>query len=279
MTTATRVLVDGEATGRLSTSDRGFQFGDGLFETIAVKHGRPCHWQAHLDRLAVGCHRLGLPVPDSRRIEGEVAELCRQQVDGVLKIYWTAGDSARGYRRPARVAPRLVVQLADWPTRPEGNWTIGLCSHRWSENTALAGIKHLNRLDQVLASSELQETDCEEGLMLAQDGRVVSGTMSNLFVQRGSGLATPAIDTAGIRGVTRGLVMSIAAAIGRPVTEARIEPGDLAKADVLYLCNSVIGVIRVGTFDKHCFDPGFDEHPAITRGRERCYCEDMERAP
>lgn len=265
MTTA--VLVDGEPVHQLNVSDRGLQFGDGLFETLAVADGRPCQLHAHIDRLEKGCRRLHLAIPDRRRLEDDITKVCRQCADGVLKIYWTAGDSARGYRRPATVTPRLVIQLSERPRSQTRAWKIVTCSHRWSENPVLTGIKHLNRLDQVLASSELNGTDCQEGLMLGQDGRVVSGTMSNLFVQAGDLLSTPVIDTAGILGVTRSLVMCAANDIGRAVVETRIGLEDLATADALYLCNSLIGIIRVGAFGDRVFDPQLDEHPAIDRGR------------
>jgi 4-amino-4-deoxychorismate lyase len=192
------VLVEGVEADGDCLFERAFQFGDGLFETVAVVDGNPCLWNAHMARLAEGCRRLRLPEPDFRLLAEEARRLCAGHRRVVLKVFWTAGRSQRGYRRPAPVAPRRMLQCSEWPGGVEGrSWELRRCAYRLGENPALAGIKHLNRLDQVVARAEWKDADFSEGLLLGQDGRVVCGTMSNIFVQRGDVLFTPVIDGAG----------------------------------------------------------------------------------
>ena len=144
------------------------------------------------------------------------------------------------------------------------------CTHRLSENPALAGIKHLNRLDQVVARSEWDDAQTGEGLMLGQDGRVVSGTMSNIFVQRDRKLMTPAIDGAGIAGVVRALVLQTGENIATPVLVGAVSLDDVRQADALFLSNSLIGLVRVSRFESIKYDPGISEHAVIAETRRLC---------
>jgi 4-amino-4-deoxychorismate lyase len=265
-------LIDGVAARGGWLSERAFQFGDGLFETIAVIDREPCLWRAHLARLEQGCSRLRLPPPDRDRLAAECAALCAHHLRGVLKLYWTAGRSMRGYRRPVPVQPRYYLSISDWPyAEPPRDWTVRLCGQRLGENPQLAQIKHLNRLDQVIARAEWDQTGIDEGLMCGQDGRVVCGTMSNLYVQRGERLLTPALDGAGIAGVVRGLALELAAAGGFTLETGHVSLGAVRDADALYLSNSLIGVVRVRRFEGRVYDAGLPEHPLMTQTRAACH--------
>ena len=265
-------LIDGVAAAGDCMSERAFQFGDGLFETIAVVDGTPCLWNLHSERLALGCQRLRLSLPDFDVLRAESRVLCAGRARAVLKLYWTAGRSARGYARPSAMRPRRMLRVSDWASGDTGvAWTVRQCRHRLGENPALAQIKHLNRLDQVVARAEWDDPAIAEGIMLGQDGRVVCGTMSNLFLQIGDTLRTPHIEHAGITGVVRRLALELAARDGDPVQEAFISPDDLRAADAVYLTNSLIGVVRVGRFAYTDYDTKLTEHPLMSETRRRCH--------
>ena len=264
------VLVDGVETDAGWLQERGFQFGDGLFETVAIRQGKPCLWHAHLTRLAQGCRRLRLPLPDFPRLAEEASQLCAGSERAVLKIYWTAGRSERGYRRPATLHPQRIVCRSVWPTHP-AEWHLRQCTHRLGENPGLAEIKHLNRLDQVLARAEWDDASVGEGLMLGQDGRVVSGTMSNVFVQRGNELQTSAVAAAGIAGVVRKLVLDAGERLAKDVQVGRVSLQDVHEADVLYLANSLMGLVRVDRYENIEYRASVETHQAVVEARRLCH--------
>lgn len=241
---AMRALVDGEPADAQWLTERGFQFGDGLFETIAVIDGGACLWDAHLARLVEGCRRLDLPVPDAVRLRDWAETLCAGRRRAVLKVYWTAGRSGRGYRRPDTLQPRCDMILTTGFDLPDA-WTVRACSHRLGRNPTLAQIKHLNRLDQVIARAEWSDPKIDEGLMLSQDGELICGTRSNLFVQAGSDLLTPVIEAEGVRGVIRQLVLQAATRAGQAVREQKLWLEDLYDADAVFMTNSIVGVVPV----------------------------------
>ena len=264
------VLVDGVETQAAWLQERGFQYGDGLFETVAIRQGKPCLWQSHLARLSLGCRRLGLPLPDFSRLAEEAGRLCAGLERAVLKIYWTAGRSQRGYRRPSALVPQRIVCSSDWPTQP-AVWHLRQCTHRLGENPALAEVKHLNRLDQVVARAEWDDPSIGEGLMLGQDGRVVSGTMSNIFVQKGSELHTPALAGAGIAGVVRTLVLEAGERVAQDVRVGRVSLQDVHEADALYLANSLLGLVRVERYESIEYPASVETHRAVVEARRLCH--------
>ena len=263
------VLVDGVEADAGWLRERAFQFGDGLFETIAILDETPCLWEAHMARLNEGCRRLRLPQPDFKRLAEEGRRLCAGQDRAVLKIFWTAGLSERGYRRPTDIRPQRILRRSNWPQTAQ-RWTVRQCSHRLGENPGLAEIKHLNRLDQVVARSEWGNSRIDEGLMLGQDGRVVCGTMSNVFVQQGQTLLTPAVDGAGIAGVVRHLALETGKRSGNPVCVGAVSLEDVRTADALYLSNSLIGVVRVKRYESIDY-PDISEHAVIAETRRLCH--------
>ncbi|MDJ0739017.1 MAG: aminodeoxychorismate lyase [Gammaproteobacteria bacterium] len=271
-------LIDGAVVASDALDDRAFQYGDGLFETIAVVDGEPCLWHAHMQRLFTGCSRLGLPQPDQRLLLEECRRLAADTRYAALKLYWTAGDSPRGYRRPAAVRPRRILRLTSWePAAGETGWRVRLCRYRLGDNPVLAGIKHLNRLDQVLGRAEWSNGRVDEGLMMSQDGRLMCGTISNLFLQFGEKLVTPRLDTAGVDGVVRGLVLQQATHSRTPVVIRDVAPDDAERADAMYLTSSLAGVVRVNRFESIGYDLGRAEHSLMSATRACCHVADDER--
>jgi len=259
-----RVLIDGEATDRISSLDRGLLYGDGVFETVAVKDAQPRFWLRHMARLHAGCERLGIPSPDGNRLLEESLLIIAGLNRGVLKIIVTRGAGGRGYRPAAKVSPTRIIQLHPWPDYPEfcgeSGVAVRLCRQRLGCNPATAGIKHLNRLEQVLARREWDDPGIQEGLLLDGDERLVEGTMSNLFIIRDRVLMTPGLTRCGVAGVLRTVVMELAA--GLPLQVQIKAPGlpDLWRANEVFLTNSVIGIWPVVAVDGHPFQKG-----AVTR--------------
>ena len=232
----------------LSTQDRGLAYGDGLFETIAVRNNIPCFWADHMQRLAEGCERLGFPLPDLTVIEKKAIALCEESEDrpAVLKIILTRGLGGRGYRAPENPDPWYGMSLYHAPEYPQARYSEGIracvCETRLASSPSLAGIKHLNRLEQVLARQEFGD-ECQEGLMLDGMGRVIEGTMSNLFLLCDDALLTPEINDCGVNGVTRRRLLEWARQQGiecRVSQEVSLE--QVFSADALFVCNSVIGL-------------------------------------
>lgn len=255
-----RCLVDGVPEQRLPVTDRGLSFGDGLFETLLVRDGRPCQWRRHWDRLDQGCRRLGLPPPREAVLTDEARELLRGVDSGVLKVLVTRGVGGRGYAAPTDARPRRILLLfpaPDYPPEWQGRGVaVRICSTPATHNPALAGLKHLNRLDSVLARAEWSETEIAEGLMAGPEGDIVGGTMSNLFLWDGSRLLTPKVDRCGIAGTVRALTMELAANRGIPCLEARLSLTDLLTGRGLFLTSSLLGVWPVRRLDRRAYDPG-----------------------
>ena len=247
------MLINGQASEQISVDDRGLLYGDGLFETLAVVSGRPCLWAPHMRRLETGCRRLGLPRPDAELLWEESHRVIPQHAAGVLKILVTRGRGPRGYRPPGDPLPTRILQFAlqpgDADPPPASGVKVRYCSIRLGRNPALAGIKHLNRLEQVMARAEWEDPKIAEGLMLDTEGLVVEGTMSNLFLVRNGGLATPRLDRCGVAGIMRARVIALARGLGIPVEETDLRPPDVSAANGAFLCNSLIGLWPVRLVD------------------------------
>jgi 4-amino-4-deoxychorismate lyase len=241
-----RILIDGQPAVTIDALDRGLAYGDGLFRTIRVNGGQPLFWDRHVDHLTTGCKRLGIPAIDPRTLATEGASLFADGGDGVLKIIITRGVGGRGYRPPDQPTPTRMLARFALPLAPTlvNGVRVRLCTTRVATQPATAGIKTLNRLDQVLARAEWSDAETFEGLMLDSEGFIVGGTMSNLFLIQGNRLLTPLIDRAGIAGIMRAAVLD-ACGNGFETMEARLSISALDYANEAFLTNSVIGVVPI----------------------------------
>jgi len=216
--TQVRLLVNGQDIDTVSALDRGLQYGDGLFETLPVINGRPLHWQRHMQRLIHGCGRLGIPLPDVTALTIEAQRLCVGRNRAVLKLIVTRGSGGRGYRCPEHPAPTRIFALHSWPDYPENNWREGvrvrLCRIQLGSNPALAGLKHLNRLEHILARAEWDSDDIAEGLLFDRADHVIEGTMSNLFLVTAGQLVTPELSDCGVAGIMRDMIIESAGPCG-----------------------------------------------------------------
>lgn len=255
-----RCLIDGRAGDRLPVTDRGLAYGDGLFETLAVRDGKPCQWSRHWSRLGLGCERIGLQLPPEAAVAKEVAQLLQGIGHGVLKLLVTRGDGGRGYAPPTQIQCRRILALYPAPGYP-AEWSshgveVRFCRTPATQSRVLAGLKHLNRLDSVLARAEWSDPGIAEGLILGPEGEVIGGTMTNLFLWDGTRLRTPRIDRCGIAGTVRALAIELAARHGVSCTETRLIRADVLQARGLFLTNSVVGVWPVRRLDERRYDPG-----------------------
>jgi 4-amino-4-deoxychorismate lyase len=253
-------LVNGEPTQCLDAADRGLQYGDGVFETLAVRDGTPGHWDRHLARLQEGCGRLGIEPPVPELLWREAHRVCGASARGVLKLIVTRGSGGRGYRAPKPSHPTRILSLHPWPDYPpqwaRGGIAMRVCGTRWSLNQTLAGIKHLNRLEQVLARSEWDNPDIAEGLMLNTRDQVISGTMTNIFLAHDNALITPDLSECGIRGITRARVLEAAADLGMECRVAPLDLEQLRRAQELFVCNSIAGIWPVRRLERMSFPFG-----------------------
>lgn len=227
-----------------------------MFETLAVDDGEPLLLDRHLERMIAGCQRLGISPPTSESLSEQVRRVAQSGGRCVVKLILTRGDGARGYSPHGAGPTRVVAARYSWPERCDElahtGVAVHVCKTRLARNPSLAGIKHLNRLEQVLARAEWDDQRYAEGLMLDTEDRLVEGTMSNVFLVAGGALFTPDLCGCGVAGIIRDVVMELAPPItGRAVNVETLSMSSLAKADEVFLCNSVIGlwpVTRVEQF-------------------------------
>lgn len=245
--------MNGRDCDTVAVQDRGLQYGDGLFETLAIRRGRPRLLDLHMERLAAGCARLGMPMPDNATLRREIDAVV-EAPEQVVKVILTRGPAGRGYRAPQYADPtRIVAGFADPPRgRVAGEGVrVRMCRTRLGHSPSLAGLKHLGRLEQVLARSEWRDQDIGEGLMLDVAGNVVCGTQSNLFVLREGVLLTPVLDLAGVAGVMRRAVLRWAGERCMVAREATLRPPDLREAEEVFLTNALVGAWQVVELDGH----------------------------
>jgi 4-amino-4-deoxychorismate lyase len=227
---------------------------------MAVSAGKPEFWTRHMAKLASDCSGLGIPAPDAALLAADARRLLAGQDRTVLKIIVTRGAGGRGYKPPEQPTPTRIVLLAPWPDYPaalaEQGVMVHLCDTRLGLQPKLAGIKHLNRLEQVLARNEWSDPAISEGLMCDSDGHVVEGVMSNLFVVRDGKLATPELSRCGVAGIMRGLILEAAARRRIDARIADLTLDDVRSADELFLTNSLIGLWPVRAFDGQSYAVG-----------------------
>lgn len=247
-------LINSEVKDSISVFDRGLHYGDGVFETMAVRNGEIALWDDHWERLSEGCLRLSITKPDKISITNDINKLCDNHSDNpddnkhpfIIKLIVTRGVGKRGYRYPEKQNPTHILLSYPIINHPSDFQTKGVavryCDTLISENKQLAGIKHLNRLEQVLARNEWDNTDYQEGLMLNTHGFVVDGTMSNVFAVKGQLIMTPDLSFAGVAGVMRKTILRMCKDLGLELKLTNISPSELEAMDEVFLSNSIFGI-------------------------------------
>jgi len=271
-------MLNGQFTSNISVLDRGLNYGDGLFETLAVVDQKPVMLDEHISRLFNGCEILHINRPDKEKLYNDIINICKESfikvnskdeentaliIDCskalVLKIIVTRGISERGYSFSDDMVANTVLITSTYPRYQTDNWLTGIkariCDTHLSQQKKLAGLKHLNRLEQILARNEWDD-EFTEGLMTDAQGNLVDGVMSNLFLIKNNTLYTPKIDKCGVNGIMRQLVLKLCHSEGMMVQETNISLDMLESADEVFVTNSLIGIWPLKSVDEKQFGTG-----------------------
>jgi 4-amino-4-deoxychorismate lyase len=240
------ILVDGYPADHVPVLDRGFAYGDGVFRTMRAQAGRIAHWPLHYRKLQSDCERLQIACPGEALLRDDLDRVLAREPRCIVRITVTRGRGERGYAGFDAQLPVRVVATAALPAqRPfceDQGVRVRWCRLALSHQPALAGVKHLNRLENVLARREWNETTIAEGLLCDAQGNAIGGTMSNLFILEGTRLVTPVLDRCGVAGVQRERLLGMGKHGGLDTTIEPVARDRLLAADQLYLVNSVIGL-------------------------------------
>ena len=248
---------NGKPVATAGIDDRAFQYGDGLFETVAIRSGEPRLWDLHVERLATGCARLGIELPDADGLREELMTAVDRSNENaaccVAKIIVSSGVSRRGYGR--ETAQQGETYFGVFAARPleqsayEHGVDAMLCNTRLAVGSPVAGLKTLNRLEQVLGRSEVLANGAFEGLMLDAEQRLICGTMSNVFIVSEESVKTASLVRCGVEGVMRRFAIDVLCAEGLDVDVGDIGTAELTASDEIFLTNSQFGLVPVRRCD------------------------------
>ncbi len=262
MSTQSEIWLDGAPASALPLPDRGLDFGDGLFETLLLHRGLPLYASLHLQRLRLGLEILGFP--DCRTSVEEQLESAASAVQArgwrwtALRMTISRGAGPRGYAPPLVARPRIIISATELDRNCQqmsAPASLSVAAVRWPTQPLLVGIKHLNRLEQVLAADQCRAAGADETVMLDQSGRVVSVAAGNLFLLYGRQLLTPALVDCGIAGTRRRrLIEQWAPALGLAVIESTVSLQELAAADEVFYSNSLQGLRPVASLGERRWD-------------------------
>ncbi|MGB8409946.1 MAG: aminodeoxychorismate lyase [Gallionella sp.] len=273
------MLVNGKQGDLISIRDRGLLYGDGIFRSLRVQQGKPLHWPLHYQKLRHDCLVMGIACPDFNLLSDELDGLLLNHHDGVAKLIVTRGQGRRGYSPPAGAEPTHIWDVSSCPDYPEGWSKYGIrariCQMRLSEQPRLAGVKHLNRLENVLAASEWDnnepsDADVAEGLLMDAAGNFIEGTRTNLFLVSRGKLITPGLSRCGVAGVQRDRVIEWAAQHNVPLQVCDVGLDKVMNADELFVVNSIIGIWTIRELDQRCWM----DFPVTSRIRDQLYGQD-----
>lgn len=256
-----QTLINGHPASQIDVTDRALAYGHGLFETFLIQNARPVFYTPHLQRLLTGCRRLGISSEGlERQLQDDIARLdIPSNEPAVLKLILTCGSGGRGYLTPDQVHPVRILMLTPMPVyadNPEQGVSVRWCETRLARQPLLCGIKHLNRLEQVLARNEWTDPTIREGLVCDTEGWVIEGTMSNLCFIKNGRFCTPRLDHSGIEGIVRNLLLQLSADQGLEVEQGQYTPDDIESAEELMLCNSLIGIWPITALGSRRYEYG-----------------------
>lgn len=271
----TRVINLAGLEESFALNDRGLAYGDGVFETILVHAGEPVWWSEHCQRLLRGADVLKIPAPNEAIVRNACEALLENHTDCVLKIILTRGSGGRGYAAPDNPDPRIIISVHPAPIKIQEPLTLRWCATTLARQPLLAGIKHLNRLEQVLARNEWQDQNIFDGLMCDTENKVVCATSANVFVKIQGQWLSPNCDQAGIAGIARAWVFK-----QWPNTqEVHLSRLEVEQAEAIFVCNAVRGILTVKRLGEVSFPVHQDirdlqsqlaiEQPAFAMGESR----------
>jgi branched-chain amino acid aminotransferase len=250
------VFLDGEflalERAAIPVDDRGFLYGDALFETMPFYGGVPFRWAAHLARLEQGLKllRIALPYP-AAKLEGFASELVKvnDMPECVLRLTGSRGSAPRGYSIKLAQKPRVLMTLHPRPKKSVEGWRLITSSLRVLADDPLSRLKTGSRIRSVLARAEAEEQGAEEALLLNERGEITEGAATNVFcVQRGV-VCTPPLAAGILPGITRAVVFELCRHLGMAISENPMTPSDLFAADAVFLTVSTAGIVEAISLD------------------------------
>ncbi|QTF08806.1 aminodeoxychorismate lyase [Brenneria izadpanahii] len=249
--------INGRLQEQLAVSDRGTQFGDGCFTTARVRDGQIVWLDKHLARLQEAARRLMLPAVDWPRLSQEMGQAAQGRRDGIVKVILTRGQGGRGYGIQGCGSPTRIVMQADYPAHyirwREQGIRLSLSPVALARSALLAGIKHLNRLEQVLIRIDLEQRSADEVLVLDTSGALVECCAANLFWRKGKRVYTPDLSYAGVDGVARRHIISLLADSDFELHIVSEPPETLADADEALICNALMPIVPVNQAQSWCY--------------------------
>lgn len=250
----TQVWVNGILADQVDPLDRGLAYGDGLFATMRFSDGQVQFLSAHLARLVQGAYRLGFQWEVTESLIEQLKQLTLNQDHGGIKLLLSRGMGGRGYAAPKFSKVNEVVSLFEVPPHyvhwQKKGISLTLSELRLSQQPRLAGIKHLNRLEQVLIKSAQLPKGFDDWLVLDTDKRVIESSMANLFFIKGKEALTPAMTHSGVAGMMREQVIYTLIELGYDVDVSEVNYGDLALFEHVFMTNSLLGLVDINRIDK-----------------------------
>lgn len=248
-------LINGLEHDFLPASDRATQFGDGCFTTARILGGEVCLLEAHIHRLQMACETLLIPFTHWDTLRSEMKRLASDTHAGVLKTIISRGSGGRGYSGASCLNPTRILSVSAYPAQYE-RWrkdgvVLTLSPVRLGRNPMLAGIKHLNRLEQVLIRTHLEQTDADEALVLDSEGFITECCAANLLWRKGRDVFTPSLEQAGVKGIMRQFCLHQLAHAGFRVVEVSEREEALQTADEVVICNALMPVLPVRAYGQH----------------------------
>jgi len=251
------MLVNGARGNLISIRDRGLLYGDGIFRTFPAINGQAQHWPLHYQKLQHDCAALVLTCPDEITLLDELKPLLVAHPDGVFKIIVTRGIGQRGYAPPCPADFTHIWDVTPRPIYTKDYASTGIrarvCQLRLAAQPLLAGIKHLNRLENVLAAAEKTDDECAEGLLLDANDCVIEGIRSNVFLVQQGALVTPDLSRCGVAGVQRARIMAWAQQHNIALQVREVKLAELKLADEVFFTNSVISIWPLRALENRCW--------------------------
>ncbi|TLU68083.1 aminodeoxychorismate lyase [Thalassotalea litorea] len=232
----------------ITISDRGLAFGDGVFTTAYVQLGQVQWLAQHIERLGKSCQRLHITPPDFEQLTSHLKQVCAPFQRATLKVVITAGSSGRGYARNHANPANVIVTINDYPEHYD-DWRaqgvhLGVANTRLGVNPSLAGIKHLNRLEQVLVRNELDNQAYDDLVVCDLNGFIIETSSCNLFWQIDSCWYTADLSSSGVNGLVRQRLLN---GLGNvKIVRQTIE--QLQQAHSMFICNALLQIAPVRQF-------------------------------
>ena len=262
-------LINGIFKKNISVLDRGLAYGDGIFETMNWRASKSNkvqiygveYWDRHLERLKIGCNKIKLPMPSKDLLNSYKNKILKKSLEsninrGVLKIIITRGVGGRGYKYESNLKPTIIFLSFPAKTIDQKLYNTGvkvkLCKTDILENKRISGIKHLNRLDSVIARSEW-DNNYFEGLFVDKSGNLLEGTMTNIFFIKNKILYFPKLKSCGIEGIMSQVIKEKTNLFFKDFMECNLKLSEIKNFDAMFLTNSIIRVMPVKHLENVCF--------------------------